>query len=108
MNIEAEYDIQSLSETFQNMGYLVSRELDSPVCSNCWATPFTFTMGETEPVRLSFFDDELEHIHRFIEDKRESQQTIDILPARELVLEPTQLHNLKTRMMQFVLNQWSR
>ena len=59
-------------------------------------------IGETEPVRLSFFDDELEHIHRFIDDKRESQRTIDILPARELVLEPKQLRNLKPRMMQFV------
>ena len=30
LTVEEEYDIQSLSKTFQNMGYLINRELDSP------------------------------------------------------------------------------
>ena len=103
LTIELEYDIQSLSKTFQNMGYLISRELDSAGMFKVLGdTIHIWPIGETEPVRLSFFDDELEHIHRFVDGARLSQQTICILPARELVLEPKQFRKLKTGMMQFV------
>ena len=103
LTVESTYDIQSLSETFQNMGYLVNRELDCPGMFKLLGdTIHIWPIGETEPVRLSFFDDELEHIHRFVDDTRLSQDTIAILPARELVLHPKQFRNLKTGMMQFV------
>lgn len=103
LTTEVEYDITSLSETFQNMGYLISRELDCPGMFKVLGdTIHIWPIGETEPVRLSFFDDELEHIHRFIDDTRHSQRTILILPARELILQPEQFQHLKTGMMQFV------
>lgn len=103
LEIEEEYHIQSLSETFQNMGYLVNRELDSPgMFKQIGDTIHIWCIGETEPVRLTFFDEELEHIHRFVDGERLSQTCIEILPARELVLEPTQLRNLKTGMMRFI------
>ena len=103
LTVEEEYDILSLSETFQNMGYLINRELDSPGMFKLLGdTIHIWPIGETEPIRLSFFDEELEHIHRFVDDTRHSQHTIDILPARELVLQPKQFQHLKTNMMQFV------
>ena len=103
LTVEEEYNIRSLSETFQNMGYLINRELDSPGMFKLLGdTIHIWPIGETEPIRLSFFDEELEHIHRFVDDTRYSQQTIDILPARELVLQPKQFQHLKTNMMQFV------
>ena len=103
LTTETEYDVQSLSETFQNMGYLASRELDTPgMFKRLGDTIHIWPIGETEPVRISFFDDDLEHIHRFVNGDRQSQQTIDILPARELVLKPEQLRKLKAEMIQFV------
>ena len=103
LEIEEEYNIRSLSETFQNMGYLVNREIDAPgMFKQLGDTIHIWCIGENEPVRLTFFDEELEHIHRFIDGERLSQTCIAIFPARELVLEPTQLRNLKTGMMRFI------
>ena len=55
LTVEEEYDIQSLSKTFQNMGYLINRELDSPGMFKPLVTPFIFGQlrnGACSPVLL--------------------------------------------------------
>ena len=43
-------------------------------------------VGEEYPVRLSFFDTELEAIHRFLGNERQSLEQMTLLPAREIVI----------------------
>ena len=103
LSVESEYPFQDLAETFQNMGYLVNRELDGPGMFKVTGESIhIWCIGETEPVRLNFFDNELEHIHRFIDNKRLSETRIDILPARELILTDNRLELVKRKMTQFI------
>ena len=103
LSVESEYPLQDLPETFQNMGYLVNRELDGPGMFKITGESIhIWGIGETEPVRLNFFDNELEHIHRFVDNKRLSEDHIDILPARELILTDNRLDLVKRKMTQFI------
>ncbi len=106
LTVEEEYTVQTLTETLQNMGYLSNRDLDAPgMFKSMGDSIHIWCVGETEPVRLSFFDDELENIDRFIENEKHSQNKIQILPARELVLNSDQLQKIRRGTGGFVREQ---
>ena len=59
-------------------------------------------IGQTESVRLSFFDTELEHIHRFVQGVRQEEHSLCIIPAREMVLSKPRMSRLKGQLAKYV------
>jgi transcription-repair coupling factor (superfamily II helicase) len=59
-----------------------------------------FPMGATEPVRIDFFDDEIESLRRFSPDTQLSGDALDavlLLPAREVPLDPADIQAFRSR-----------
>ena len=101
--IGMDYAPSDFIETLQFIGYLPSREVDSPgIFRHTGDNIHIWGVGESEPIRLSFFDTELEHIHRFRDGNRISESQITILPAREMALSPDRLQTLKRNLVQYV------
>ena len=101
--IGMDYAPSDFIETLQFIGYLPSREVDSPgIFRHTGDNLHIWGVGESEPIRLSFFDTELEHIHRFRDGNRISESQITILPAREMALSPDRLQTLKRNLVQYV------
>ncbi len=83
LEVHKEYAPLQLSEQLQQMGYLPSRELDAPGMFRLTGDNIhIWCVGHAESVRLSFFDTELEHIHRFVDGIRQEEKTLSIVPAR--------------------------
>lgn len=100
---EEEYEIKSLLSQLQNMGYLYESDVSEPGTFHHHGDAIrVWGIGEKYPVRLSFFDTELEEIHRFIGKKRDSLKEILILPAREIVLNSQTLQKLSRHLIQMI------
>ena len=98
-----EYDIADITTKLQYMGYLETKDLDSPgTFHHIGDSLHIWNIGETEAIRLSFFDIELEHIHRFAKDTKKEENHCTILPARELVLHPQAVARLHENVQNFV------
>ncbi len=103
LQIEEEYPFSGVIERLQQMGYLPNRDLDTQGMFRVNGDSIhIWCIGEPEPVRLTFFDDELEHIHRFRDNNRMTESSLSILPARELVLTPNRFQQLKRNLTRFV------
>ena len=100
---EEDYDIKTLLSTLQNMGYLYDSDLpEAGTFHHQGDSIRVWALGEEHPVRLSFFDTELENIHRFIGKERESLSEILILPAREMILNEQSLQKLSRHLIQMI------
>ena len=100
---DEEYEIKPLLSRFQGMGYLYDSELSEPGTIHSQGDAIRiWAIGEKYPLRLSFFDTELEAIHRFVGNKREELSEILVLPAREVILNDVTLQKLSRHLIQVI------
>ena len=101
--VESEYELKDLLSLLQNMGYFYESEVNEAGTFHHHGDSIRiWGVGEEHPVRLSFFDTELEAIHRFVGKERQSLEQITLLPAREIVINAQTTKKLSSHLIQKV------
>ncbi len=87
-----QYRRRKLLESFMTMGYLVTPSVEDPgTCAVRGEVLDIWPAGHSRPLRLDFFDQELESLHSFDPETQRSTRRLPafrLLPAREWILHP--------------------
>ena len=97
------YSPSDITLHLQNAGYTINQQMEEPgQYRHIGDTIHIWPIGEEFPIRLSFFDIELEAIHQFSEKGKIELKSVTILPAREMVLQKPALQKLSQRLIEFI------
>jgi len=103
LHVHEEYHPQELMQHLVQSGYIINQPLEeSGQCRLQGDTLHIWPIGNPVPIRLSFFDTELEAIHSFTKNERLTHQQITILPAREAVINKEALIRLSKSTITYI------
>ncbi|MDR3189578.1 MAG: transcription-repair coupling factor [Lactobacillaceae bacterium] len=102
IDFDHEYDLQTLQRDLHKMGYQRTNAVDNPgEFAIRGSIVDVYPLNEENPVRMDFFDTELDTLRYFDAADQKSLapiETLTILPATDLVADETTLANAKTQL----------